>query len=92
MDHLAGATLDNVTVHWRNGVALVSFLPSEKMSEGYALRAEGLRRLDLTRGAKASHKVTSASHVTKQHVEISFESGEKLNLEADQITLVGNGG
>ncbi len=91
-DHLAGATLDNVTIHWRNGTAMVAFLPSPKMAEGYAIRAEGLRRLDLTRGAKASHQVTKATEVSKHHVELVMESGEKLSIEADQITLLGNGG
>ena len=92
MDHLAGATLDNITIQWRNGIALVAFLPSPKMIEGYALRAEGLRRLDVTRGATSSHVVKSAVHVTKHHVEVLFEGGEKITIEAEQLTLVGNGG
>ncbi len=92
LDHLAGAVLDNVTVHWRNGTAIMMFLPSAKMMEGYALRLEGLRRLDLTRGAKASHQVTRVNEVSKQHLEVVMESGEKVSIEADTITLVGNGG
>ena len=92
LDHLAGATLDNVTVQWRNGTAIVAFLPSAKMSEGYAIRIEGLRRLDVTRGAKASHQVTKATEVSKHHVELLMEGGEKLTIEADRILLIGNGG
>ncbi len=91
LDHLAGATLDNVTVHWRNGTAMVAFLASAKMAEGYTIRAEGLRRLDVTRGAQASHRVTKATEVSKHHLELVMESGEKLSIEADQLTLEGNG-
>lgn len=92
LDHLAGATLDIVTVHWRNGTALVGFLPSAKMDEGYAIRAEGLRRLDISRGALAARLVKSATHVSKHHMEVVMDNGEKLTIEADTITLVGNGG
>jgi hypothetical protein len=92
LDHLAGATLDNVTVHWRNGIALVSFLPSGEMMEGYAIRAEGLRRLEIARGATNARVVKGASHVTKHHLEVLMDNGEKLIVEADTITLVGNGG
>jgi hypothetical protein len=92
LDQLAGATLDNVTVHWRNGTALVGFLPSAKMDEGYTIRVEGLRRLDITRGPMAARLVKSATHVSKNHMELVMEKGEKLTIEADTITLVGGGG
>lgn len=92
LDHLAGATLDNVTVHWRNGTALVAFLPSAHMIEGYAIRAEGLRRLEITRGALSSRVVKAVRDVSKHHMDVEMDNGEKLVIEADTITLAGNGG
>jgi hypothetical protein len=80
LEDLAGATLDDVTVDWRNGICLISFLASPKTKETSAIRATDFTRVEVPRGG-ASRKVKSAKR-TGNVVEIQMESGEVLRVES----------
>ena len=81
LEDLRGATFDDLTVDWRNGIALVGFLPSATRKECRMLRATGLTRASLTRTAEASALVKSA-RAGASGVELTLESGETLSIEA----------
>jgi hypothetical protein len=93
---LSGATLDQLAVDWRNGIARLTFLPSPAMRESYALRATDVIRVDVARGAGASRIVREVREVTRDAshttVEVAMESGEVLRLEARSIAIDGIGG
>jgi hypothetical protein len=89
-ERLRGATLDRVSVNWRDGVALVSFFPSPTSAETMhmcTLRAEGVTRLDVARGASGSRVVRAVAHVPGKagahgRVEVTTEDGESVRVEA----------
>ena len=82
---LAGATLDDVTVDWRNGIVLISFLASPKNKETSAIRAIDFTRVEVPRGA-ASRKVKTASR-KGDVVEILMESGEVLRVQSASFSF-----
>ena len=82
---LAGATLDDVTVDWRNGIVLVSFLASPKTKETSAIRAIDFTRVEIPRAA-ASRKVKTASR-KGDAVEIVMESGEVLRVQSASFSF-----
>jgi hypothetical protein len=94
LHELAGTTLDHVTVDWRNGIARATFLPSRDDAESYALRASGVVRVDIARGAKASRKVKEVRTIagSPARAEIAMESGETIRLEADEFAVDPTGG
>jgi hypothetical protein len=95
-DALAGATLDHVTVDWRNATARVTFLPSKDSHEAHALRVSELSVLQIARTASASRIVREATRTSKgaHHVAVSLtmETGEKIEIEAGVIVLEQVGG
>ena len=97
LDDLTGATLDQITIDWRNGIARATFLASSRMKESCALRLTGVVRVDVTRSAKASRHVRAvhrvdAPGVSPARVEITLESGERLAFEAASIEIDPIGG
>jgi len=97
LEDLIGATLDEITIDWRNGIALATFLASPKMKESCALRLTGLVRVDVTRTPRASRLVREVRRadvpgIAPARVEIALESGERLALEAASIELDPIGG
>jgi hypothetical protein len=97
LDDLAGATLDQITIDWRNGIVRVTFLASPRMKESCALRLTGVVRVDVTRSAKPSRHVRAVRRVDAPgarpaRVEIALESGEHLAFEAASIELDPIGG
>ena len=89
---LQGATLDTVDVDWRNGIALVTFLPPPGVRGSYIVRVTAFARIDITRKPEASRLVREVHRVhgepgAKVTMEITMESGEKHHLEAKQIAL-----
>jgi hypothetical protein len=97
LEDLTGATLDEITIDWRNGIARVAFLASPRMMESWALRLTGLVRVDVTRTPRASRFVrdvrrADAPGIAPARVEIALESGERLALEASSIEIDPIGG
>jgi hypothetical protein len=87
LEHLSGATLDDVTVDWRNGIVRVTFLPSEKVGEACAIRATDFTRVEVPRGGVgASRRVKQATR-TGHATEILMESGETLRIESESFAL-----
>ena len=85
LEDLAGATLDDVTVDWRNGIVLISFLASPKTKETSAIRASDFTRVEVPRGG-ASRKVKSAKR-TGDTIEIVMESGEVLRVQSASFAV-----
>jgi hypothetical protein len=85
LEDLAGATLDDVTVDWRNGIVLISFLASPKNKETSAIRAIDFTRVEVPRGG-ASRKVKSAKR-NGDVVEIVMESGEVLRVQSASFAV-----
>jgi hypothetical protein len=94
---LSGATLDHVTVDWRNGIVLVTFLASPRMREQYALRFTGILRIEIPRGPSASRVVREVRRLdapgdAPARLEIALESGEQLRFDAASIAIDPMGG
>jgi hypothetical protein len=92
LEELRGATFDEVTVDWRNGIALVAFLPSATRKECRTLRATGLSNVVLSRRDGASAMVASARRADRQPdgppgIEITLETGELLRIEAASFAV-----
>jgi hypothetical protein len=85
LQDLAGATLDDVTVDWRNGIVLISFLASPKNKETSAIRAIDFTRVEVPRGA-GSRKVKSAAR-KGDVVEVAMESGEVLRVQSASFSF-----
>lgn len=83
---LAGATLDDVTVDWRNGIVLISFLASPKTKETSAIRAIDFTRVEVPRVTASSRKVKSAAR-KGDVVEIVMESGEVLRVQSASFSF-----
>ena len=89
---LQGATLDTVDVDWRNGIALVTFLPPPGVRGSYIVRVTAFARIDITRKPEASRLVREVHRVRADpggsvKLEILMESGEKHHLEARTVEL-----
>jgi len=94
-DRLRGATLDRVTVNWRDGTALVTFFPSPGSPEGTmhmcTLRAEGVVRVSMERGASGVRVeravVRAVVHTPGKaggpaSVQVTTEDGESVTVDA----------
>jgi hypothetical protein len=95
LEALAGATLDHVTVDWRNGTARLTFLPGKNSHEPHAIRVSELHRLHVDRTKHASPIVKEATRAGSGHhakVSLTMESGEALVIEAGAIVLEPAGG
>ena len=87
---LAGATLDDVTVDWRNGIVLISFLPSPKERSPSVVRATDFSRVEVPR-AGASRRVKSVAQ-DGDTIAVLMESGETLRVTAARFALDHHGG
>ena len=81
VDDLRGATFDDLEMDWRNGIALVGFLPSAAHKECRMLRATGVTLVSFTRGATPSALVKDVRR-TDAAFELTVETGETLRIEA----------
>jgi len=81
VDDLRGATFDDLTMDWRNGIALVGFLPSATHKECRLLRATGVTRVAFTRSDTASALVKDV-RCSDSAFELTMESGETVTIEA----------
>ena len=86
LEDLRGATFDDLTVDWRNGIALVGFLPSATRKECRMLRATGVTRVSLSRTTAASALVKTVRHAD-EGLELTLESGETLSIEAAEFAV-----
>jgi len=85
LEDLTGATLDDVTVDWRNGIVLISFLASPKTKETSAIRAIDFTRVEVPRSG-GSRKVKTAAK-KGDVVEIVMESGEVLRVQSASLSF-----
>ena len=86
LNDLTGATLDDVTVDWRNGIVRITFLPGEKIG-ATAIRVMDFTRVEVPRsGAGAARRVRSATRSGKT-TEIVMESGEALRVESESFAI-----
>lgn len=86
LEHLRGATFDDLTFDWRNGIVLVGFLPSATRKECRMLRATGVTRMSLSRTTTPSALVKTVRHADKG-VELTLESGETLSIDAADFAV-----
>ncbi len=87
LETLVGATLDDVTVDWRNGIVLVTFLAANAKHPASALRATEFSRVEIPRGgAGASRRVRSAEQAGDT-IAIVMDSGETLRLTAARFAV-----
>jgi hypothetical protein len=94
---LTGATLDELTVDWRNAIARLTFLPVKAGAETCAVRASGIVRVSLERTSGAARVVRSVRHLAavgspRATLEIAMASGETLRLEAASFAIDPTGG
>jgi hypothetical protein len=87
LDHLVGATLDDVTVDWRNGIVRITFLPAAKDGEARAIRATDFSRVDIPRGGAGTSRRVKSARRDARLLEITMESGESLHVEADTFAV-----
>ena len=92
LEELRGATLDEITVDWRNGIALVEFLPSATRKECRTLRASGLSHVELSRRHAASSLVEEVRRADRQpegppSVEITTQGGDTVRVEAASFAV-----
>jgi len=92
LEDLAGATLDDVTVDWRNGIVRITFLPSPKHSESFAIRAEEFARVDIPRGGRGASRIVKSATRKADTVEIVMETGETLRIESKSFAIDTLGG
>ncbi len=87
LEDLTGATLDDVTVDWRNGIVRITFLPTPKTHEACAIRATDFSRVEVPRGgAGASRRVKTATR-RGDMIEIAMESGETLRVQSASFAV-----
>ena len=87
LDQLTGATLDDVTVDWRNGIVRITFLALPSLGEACAIRATDFSRVDIPRGGPgAARRVKSASRDGRR-TEIVMETGETLRVESESFAI-----
>jgi len=86
IDDLAGSTLDRVTVDWRNGIVLATFLNVTERDEACTVRAADFSRVEVPRGASSSKRVKSASR-SGDVLTIVMDSGETLRVESKRCDV-----
>jgi hypothetical protein len=94
-ENLAGATLDHVTIDWRNATARVTFLPTRGSHEAHALRVSELTRLHVDRAPHASRVVREVTRTEvggRVSVSIAMESTEVVQIDAGVVVLESIGG
>jgi hypothetical protein len=93
LDDLRGATFDDLTVDWRNGIVLLGFLPSTTRTGCRALRATSVTRVALSRGSGASAIVKDVrcsdtdGSTTGASLELTMDSGEVVRVEAASFAV-----
>ncbi len=87
LEDFKGATLDDVTVDWRNGIVRITFLPSKGHTEARAIRASDFSRVDVPRGGAGVSRVVKSATRNGTTTEIVMESGETLRLESPAIAI-----
>ena len=83
---LIGSTLDTVTLDWRNGIALATFLGAGGSLAAYVLRATDVTALELPRSNAAS-KIVRAAKIDGRRATIVMESGEELHVDAASFSV-----
>lgn len=87
LETLAGATLDDVTVDWRNGIVLVTFLAAHAQHPASALRATDFSRLEVPRGGKGASRRVRSAEQSGDTISIVMETGETLRVTAGRFAV-----
>ncbi len=86
-EELAGATLDQVSVDWRNGVVVVSFLVRGGETTSKVLRAADFSQVEVPRSRKdTSHRVQAVAR-SGDSVTISMDSGDEIRIVAQRFAI-----
>lgn len=81
LEELKGSTLDTVTLDWRNGIALATFLGAGASRSASVLRATDVTMLELPRTAAAS-KIVRSAKIEGNRATLVMETGEELHVVA----------
>ena len=87
LEDLKGATLDDVTVDWRNGIVRITFLQFGKHTEARAIRANDFSRVEVPRGGVGASRLVKSATRKGTTTEIVMESGEILRLDSPAIAI-----
>jgi hypothetical protein len=83
LTELRAATLDQLSLDWRNAIVRVSFIKSPTQLEAYSLRVHGVRKVTVARGERASGTVREARAEAGEggagvSLHLTMESGETI--------------
>ncbi len=93
LEDIVGATLDDVTVDWRNGIVRITFLDSPKLAQSCAIRAIDFTRVEIGRGGlKGARRLVKSATRTGDAIEIVMESDEKLRVQSASFAIDALGG
>lgn len=92
LEDLAGATLDTVTVDWRNGIVLIGFLSVGKREESCAIRAADFSRVEVPRSSGAAARHVKSAARAGDTLVIVMESGESLRVQSASFAIDTLGG
>ena len=87
LEDLEGATLDDVTVDWRNGIVRITFLPSPKIAAASAIRATDFTRVDVPRGGPGAARRVKSANRHGSTTEITMETGETLRVDSTSFAI-----
>ncbi len=86
LEDLAGTTLDDVTVDWRNGIVRITFLAG-KQTEASAIRANDFTRVDIPRGGVGASRIVKTASRKGDTIEIVMDTGETLRIESKSFAV-----
>jgi hypothetical protein len=97
LPELRAATLDQMSVDWRNAIVRVSFLKPPTQLESYSLRVHDVRRVTVTRGAEASRivrevRVEAGDEGAPVSLCLAMESGETIRIDGGRFGVDAVGG
>lgn len=87
LEDLAGATLDDVTVDWRNGIVRITFLAPVGHRPAAAVRATEFSRVEVPRGGVGASRRVKAASQDGNTISIEMESGETLRVTAERFAV-----
>jgi hypothetical protein len=97
LPELRAATLDQVSVDWRNAIVRVSFLKRPDQVEGHSLRVHGARNVVIPRGDGASRivrevRAEAGAGRAGVSMRLFMESGETLVIDGEGFGVDAVGG
>lgn len=87
LEDLAGATLDTVTIDWRNGIVLIALLGVTKHGESCWIRASDFSRVEIPRSGNDSSKRVKSATRQGDTLVLTMESGESLRVQSGAFAI-----